>query len=135
MSCSLYKVPKLLLTIKNIMPTPREIEALTDEIEERKLEKERLREERKELKRKKQRAPTTRFEAALLMPLTQPVTSGFAGDALPDDVIELRMPPTGSVSLRTVDRDGRPFTHPVHGELRMAFVMGVPSCLPQHARQ
>ncbi len=38
------------------MPTPREIEALTDEIEERKLEKERLREERKELKRKKQRA-------------------------------------------------------------------------------
>ena len=38
------------------MPTPQEIQALTDEIEERKLEKEQLREERNELKRRKKRA-------------------------------------------------------------------------------
>ena len=34
-------------------------------------------------------------------------------------LLELRLPPTGSVTLRTVDRDGRPFTHPVRGTLRI----------------
>lgn len=60
-----------------------------------------------------------RFEAALMIPLVEPVRAGFRGKPVPEDVIELRMPPTGSVALRTVDRDGRPFTHPVHGELRI----------------
>ncbi len=61
----------------------------------------------------------SRFEAVLMVPLTEPVREGFGGKPVPEDVIELRMPPTGSVALRTVDRDGRPFTHPVHGELRI----------------
>lgn len=60
-----------------------------------------------------------RFEAVLMVPLAEPVREGFEGKPVPEDVIELRMPPTGSVALRTVDRDGRPFTHPVHGELRI----------------
>jgi hypothetical protein len=54
-----------------------------------------------------------------MVPLTESVREGFRGKPVPEDVIELRMPPTGSVALRTVDRDGRPFTHPVHGELRI----------------
>lgn len=58
-----------------------------------------------------------RFEAVLMVPLAESVREGFRGNPVPEDVIELRMPPTGSVALRTVDRDGRPFTHPVHGEL------------------
>ncbi len=66
-----------------------------------------------------QRESSPEFEAALLIPLQRPVTKAFSGAPVPEGVVELRMPPTGSVSLRTVDRDGRPFTHPVHGELRM----------------
>jgi len=60
-----------------------------------------------------------RFEAVLMVPLTESVRAAFGGKPVPEDVIELCMPPTGSVALRTVDFDGRPFTHPVHGELRM----------------
>jgi len=59
------------------------------------------------------------FEAALLMPLTTPVTKEISLDELPDGVIELQKPPTAALALRTVDRDGRPFTHPVHGKLAM----------------
>ncbi|MGK0201385.1 MAG: hypothetical protein ACI89X_000093 [Planctomycetota bacterium] len=59
------------------------------------------------------------FEAVLMVPLAEPVRESFRGKPVPEDVIELRMPPTGSIALRTVDRDGRPFTHPVHGELRI----------------
>ena len=57
------------------------------------------------------------FEAALLMPLQQPVTVAFEGRPVSEETIELRMPATGSIRLRTVDRDGRPFTHPVHAAL------------------
>lgn len=60
-----------------------------------------------------------RFDAVLMVPLAEPVRAPFRGKPVPEDVIELRMPPTGSVALRTVDRDGRPYTHPVRGELRI----------------
>lgn len=60
-----------------------------------------------------------RFEAVLSMPLAAPVRAPFSGQPLPEDAIELQLPPTGSVTLRTVDRDGRPFTHPVRGTLRI----------------
>jgi hypothetical protein len=59
------------------------------------------------------------FEAVLMVPLAEPVREDFSGKPVPEDVIELRLPPTGSIALRTVDRDGRPFTHPVRGELRI----------------
>ena len=59
------------------------------------------------------------FEAVLMVPVAEPVSMGFHGMPVPAAVIELRMPPTGSVALRTVDRDGRAFTHPVHGVLRL----------------
>lgn len=67
----------------------------------------------------KQEPVATTFEAALLMPLTTPVTKLIPSTPLPEDVIELCKPATASLSLRTVDRDGRPFTHPVHGMLEM----------------
>ena len=60
-----------------------------------------------------------RFEAVLLMPLQQAETRPFAGRPVPEETIELRLPPTGSIALRTVDLEGRPFTHPVHADLRM----------------
>lgn len=60
-----------------------------------------------------------RFEAVLSMPLAQPVRTPFLGRPLPEEAIVLRLPATGSVTLRTVDRDGRPFTHPVRGSLRI----------------
>ncbi|MGC6487637.1 MAG: carboxypeptidase regulatory-like domain-containing protein [Planctomycetota bacterium] len=60
-----------------------------------------------------------RFEAVLVMPLAQPVRTAFVGRPLPAEPVELRLPATGSVTLRTVDRDGRPFTHPVRGNLRI----------------
>ena len=60
------------------------------------------------------------LEAALLMPLQESVAEEFSPTDIPTDVVELRMPPTCTVALRTVDRDGRPFTHPVRGELRVA---------------
>ena len=60
-----------------------------------------------------------RFEAVLVAPLAAPVRAPFVGRPLPEAPVELRMPPTGSVTLRTVDRDGRPFTHPVRGSLRI----------------
>lgn len=59
-----------------------------------------------------------RFEAVLTMPLAEPVRAPFSGRPLPDEPVVLRAPATGSVTLRTVDRDGRPFTHPVRGTLR-----------------
>ncbi len=59
------------------------------------------------------------FEAVLLMPLARPESRPFAGRPVPEEVLELRMPATGSLALRTVDRDGRPFSHPVHAELRI----------------
>ncbi|MEC8651224.1 MAG: carboxypeptidase-like regulatory domain-containing protein, partial [Planctomycetota bacterium] len=62
--------------------------------------------------------PTT-FEAALLMPLTAPVTAQISVDPLPEGVIVLQKPATAALALRTVDRDGRPFTHPVRGQLEL----------------
>ncbi len=62
--------------------------------------------------------PTT-FEAALLMPLTAPVTKEISIDPLPEGVIVLQKPATAALALRTVDRDGRPFTHPVRGQLEL----------------
>lgn len=67
-----------------------------------------------------------RFEAVLLAPLQQPESRAFSGRPVPEEVIELRMPATGSIALRTVDRDGRPFTHPVHADLRIAGGESVP---------
>ena len=59
------------------------------------------------------------FEAALLMPLTAPVAKQITVDPLPEGVIVLQKPPTAALALRTVDRDGRPFTHPVRGQLEL----------------
>lgn len=67
-----------------------------------------------------------KFEAALLMPLQRPETREFTGRPVPAETIELRMPPTGSIALRTVDLDGRPFTHPVHAQLRIDDPLAVP---------
>lgn len=66
------------------------------------------------------RGDADQFEAVLLLPSSRPETRAFAGRPVPSDTIELRLPPSGSVALRTVDRDGRPFLHPVHAELRGA---------------
>ena len=66
------------------------------------------------------------FEAALLMPLQQPVSRAFAGRPVPDATLELRLPPTGSITLRTIDRDGRSFTQPVQAELRVQNAEPVP---------
>jgi len=60
-----------------------------------------------------------RFDAVLMVPLAEPVRSPFLGRPMPEEPIVLELPPTGSVALRTVDRDGRPFTHPVRGSLRI----------------
>ena len=43
------------------------------------------------------------------MPLQQAQSRPFAGRPVPTDTIELRLPPTGSIALRTVDLDGRPY--------------------------
>lgn len=59
------------------------------------------------------------FEAVLLVPLLQPESQTFAGRPVPMKTLELRMPPFGSIAMRTVDHDGRPFLHQVHAELRM----------------
>jgi hypothetical protein len=59
------------------------------------------------------------FEAVLLMPLQRPESRAFSGRPVPEETIELRLPPIGSIALRTVDLDGRPFTHPVQADLRM----------------
>ena len=59
------------------------------------------------------------FEAALLMPLTTPVTQEIGTNPISTDVIVLKKPETACLALRTIDRDGRAFTHPVRGELRM----------------
>lgn len=60
----------------------------------------------------------SRFEAGLMVPTHSPESRPFFGQPAPTEVIELRMPPTGSIALRSVDLDGRPFRHPVHAELR-----------------
>lgn len=67
-----------------------------------------------------------RFQASLLMPLQQPEVREFTGRPVPEEVIELRLPDCGSLALRTVDRDGRPFTHPVHANLRIEGEKNVP---------
>ncbi len=59
------------------------------------------------------------FEAVLLIPLLQPESCAFSGRPVPAEPLDLRMPQTGSIALRTVDLDGRPFTHPVFAELRL----------------
>jgi hypothetical protein len=61
--------------------------------------------------------PAQVFEAAVLLPTQKAVAERFELGNLPKDPIELRLPPTASLTLRTVDRDGRPFTHPVHVDL------------------
>lgn len=65
------------------------------------------------------RGHVDRFEAVLLMPLQQPESRAFSGRPVPAETIELRLPPTGSIAMRTVDLDGRPYAHPVHADLRM----------------
>jgi hypothetical protein len=60
-----------------------------------------------------------RFDAVLMVPLSAPVREPFVGRPMPEEAIVLEMPPTGIVALRTVDRDGRPYTHPVRGSLRI----------------
>ncbi len=60
----------------------------------------------------------SRFEAVLLVPLLERKPVEFSGRPVPEEVLELKMPPVGSVALRTVDRDGRPFIHPVRADLR-----------------
>jgi hypothetical protein len=57
------------------------------------------------------------FEAVLLMPLSKPQSVAFSGRPVPSETIELSLPPTGSIALRTVDLDGRPYTHAVHATL------------------
>ncbi|MEO6595845.1 MAG: carboxypeptidase-like regulatory domain-containing protein [Planctomycetota bacterium] len=72
-------------------------------------------------------AQKCRFEAVLLMPLQQPESRAFGHLPMPAEILlELRLPPTGSLALRTVDRDGRPFMHPVHAELRLENDVAVP---------
>lgn len=66
------------------------------------------------------------FQAVLLMPLQQPESREFSGRPVPTETLELRLPATGSIALRTIDIDGRPFTHPVHGDLRMHGDVVVP---------
>lgn len=60
-----------------------------------------------------------RFDAVLMVPLSNPVRAPFVGRPMPEEAIVLEMPPTGAVALRTVDVDGRPYTHPVLGSLRI----------------
>lgn len=60
-----------------------------------------------------------RFQAVVMVPLAEAVRESFHGKPVPEGIIEMKLPATGSIALRTVDRDGRPFTHPVHGTLRM----------------
>ncbi len=67
-----------------------------------------------------------RFQATLMLPLQEPVAVAFRGRPVTDEVLELRMPGTGSVALRTVDMVGNPFTHPVRGELILVGVDGRP---------
>ncbi len=67
-----------------------------------------------------------RFEAVLIAPLAAPVRAPFVGRPVPEAPVQLVMPPTGAVALRTVDRDGRPFTHPVRGSVRVD-VRGAPT--------
>ena len=58
-----------------------------------------------------------RFEVALSAPLAEPVAEEFSSEAVPDDVLVLRAPAGGRMTMRTVDDDGQPFLHPVHVEL------------------
>jgi len=76
-----------------------------------------------------------RFEAVLLMPLQQPESREFSGRPVPEETLELRLPPTGSIALRTVDLDGRPYTHPVHAALRMQAENPVPWARVQQRKE
>jgi len=67
------------------------------------------------------------FEAALLIPLQQPESRRFSGRPAPAETLDLRLPAVGSLALRTVDRDGRPFTQPVHAELRVTTTTPLPA--------
>ena len=58
-----------------------------------------------------------RFEVALSAPLAEPVAEEFSSEAVPEDVLVLRAPAGGAMTMRTVDADGQPFLHPVHVEL------------------
>lgn len=58
-----------------------------------------------------------RLEVAIAAPLAQPVTRGFSAADVPDEVLVMRLPDSGRITMRTVDRDGQPFKHPVHVEL------------------
>ena len=58
-----------------------------------------------------------RFEVALSAPLAEPVAEEFSSEAVPDDVLVLRAPAGGTMTMRTVDADGRPFLHPARRAL------------------
>jgi hypothetical protein len=66
------------------------------------------------------------FEAVLLMPLPMTESRVFHGRPVPTETMELQLPATGSIALRTVDLDGRPYTHPVHMDLRLAVEEAMP---------
>jgi hypothetical protein len=67
-----------------------------------------------------------RFAAVLLMPLAEPPLGAFAGRPVPTATIELRLPALGSVALRPIDGNGRPFAHPVLATLRVLGDDGAP---------
>ena len=60
-----------------------------------------------------------RFEAVVLAPLQEVSRHSFAGRPVPKHEIVLRMPATGSIALRAVDAEGRPFRHPFSATLRV----------------
>lgn len=64
-------------------------------------------------------ADRDQFEAVLLMPMQQVEARPFGGRPAPRETIELRLPPTGSLALRPVDLEGRPFSHPVRAALQV----------------
>ena len=59
-----------------------------------------------------------RFEAALMIPLQQPVQQPFQGRPVSTETLELLLPPTGSLALRPVDLLGNLFVQPVRVTLR-----------------
>ncbi|MCP5043213.1 MAG: carboxypeptidase regulatory-like domain-containing protein [bacterium] len=52
------------------------------------------------------RGGTEDYSAAVPVPFQQPVVTTFRNDPLPNEPIELRLPPTGSLIIRVVDSEG-----------------------------
>ena len=72
-----------------------------------------------------------RFRVTLWIPLVLDMefdgkARDFSGQPPADEVLVLRAPATGKLTIRTVDRDGRPYVHPLHvlltdGEAQFLF--------------